>query len=37
VLDWPKRCKLARAFRWGCSDKRLELAQLPGQLGVCLT
>jgi hypothetical protein len=32
VLGWPKRCKLARAFRWECSDKRLRLAQLLAQL-----
>jgi hypothetical protein len=34
VLGWPKGCKLVRAFRWEHSDKRLELAQLLGQLGV---
>jgi hypothetical protein len=34
---WPKRCELAHAFLWGYNDKRLELAQLLGQLGVFLT
>jgi hypothetical protein len=37
LLGWPKRCKLARAFLWEYSYKRLELAQLLGQLGVFLT
>jgi hypothetical protein len=37
VLGWPKRCKLAHAFLWGYSDKRLKLAQLLGELGVFLT
>jgi hypothetical protein len=37
VLGWPKICKLAHAFRWECSYKRLKLAQLLGQLGVFLT
>jgi hypothetical protein len=37
VLGWPKQCKLARAFMWEYSYKRLELAQLLGQLGVLLT
>ena len=37
MLDWPKRCKLAHACLWGYSYKRLKLAQLLGQLGVCLT
>jgi hypothetical protein len=37
VSGWPKRCKLARAFLWGYSYKRLKLAQLLGQLGVFLT
>ena len=34
VLGWPKRCKLAHAFLWEHSYKRLKLqAQLLGQLG----
>ena len=37
VLGWPKRCKLAHAFLWEDSYKRLQLAQLLGQLGVFLT
>jgi hypothetical protein len=37
VLGWPKRCKLARAFLWEYSDKRLKLAQLQGQFGVLFT
>jgi hypothetical protein len=37
VLGWPKRCKLAHAFRWEYSYKRLKLAQLLGKLGVFLT
>jgi hypothetical protein len=37
VLGWPKRCKLAHAFLWEYSYKRLKLAQLLGQLGVFLT
>ena len=37
VLGWHKRCALARAFPWGYGCKRLKLAQLLGQLGVCLT
>ena len=37
VSGWPKRCKLARAFLWEYSYKRLKLAQLLGQLGVFLT
>jgi hypothetical protein len=37
LLGWPKRCKLARAFLWEYSDKRLKLAQLLGQTGVFLT
>jgi hypothetical protein len=32
-----KRCKLAHAFRWEYSYRRLKLAQLLGQLGVFLT
>jgi hypothetical protein len=32
ALGWPKRCKLARAFLWEHSYKRLTLAQLLGQL-----
>ena len=32
---WPKRCKLAHAFLWEYSYKRLT--QLLGQLGVFLT
>jgi hypothetical protein len=30
MLGWPKICKLARAFLWENSNKRLELAQLLG-------
>jgi hypothetical protein len=37
VSGWPKRSKLAHAFLWGYSDKRLELAQLLGQRGAFLT
>ena len=37
VLGWPKICKLAHAFLWEYSYKRLKLAQLLGQLGVLLT
>ena len=37
VSGWPKRCKLAHAFLWEYSYKRLKLAQLLGQLGVFLT
>jgi hypothetical protein len=37
VSGWPKRCKLAHAFLWAYSYKRLELAKLLGQLGVFLT
>ena len=33
ALGWPKRCKLAHAFLWEFSWKRLKLAQLLGQLG----
>ena len=36
MLGWPKRCKLAHAFLWEYSCKRLKLAQLLGQLGVFL-
>ena len=36
-LGWPKRCKLAHAFLWKYSYKRLELAQLLGQHGSLLT
>ena len=36
MLGWPKRCKLAHAFLWEYSYKRLKLAQLLGQLGVFL-
>ena len=36
VLGWPKRCQLAHAFLWEYSYKRLQLAQLLGQLGVLL-
>jgi hypothetical protein len=34
VSGWPKRCKLAHAFLWEHSYKRLKLAQLLVQLGV---
>ena len=37
VLGWPKRRKLAHAFLWGYSYKRLKLAQLLGQLDAFLT
>ena len=37
LLGWPERRKLAHAFLWECSYKRLKLAQLLGQLGVFLT
>ena len=37
VLAWPRRCELARGFLLEYSCKRLELAQLLGQLGVVLT
>ena len=37
VLGWPKRRKLARAFLWEYSYRRLQLAQLLGQLVVFLT
>jgi hypothetical protein len=36
VSGWYKRCKLAHAFRWEYSSDWLEVAQLPGQLGVSL-
>jgi hypothetical protein len=37
VSGWPRRYKPANAFLWECRYKRLELAQLLGQLGVFLT
>jgi hypothetical protein len=37
LLGWPKRCKLAHAFRWEYSNEGLKLGQLPGQRGVFLT
>jgi hypothetical protein len=37
VLGWANILKFAHAFRWGCSYKRRELAQLLDQHGVCLT
>jgi hypothetical protein len=37
VLGWPKRCKLAHAFLWETSCKRLQLAQVLGQPAVSLT
>ena len=37
MLGWPKRCKLAHAFLWKYSYKRMKLAQLLGQLGVFFT
>ena len=37
MLGWPKRHKLAHAFMWEHSYKRLKLAQLLGQLGFFLT
>ena len=36
MLDWPERYKLAHAFLWENSYKRLKLAQLLGQLGLFL-
>jgi hypothetical protein len=36
VLGWPKRCKLAHAFLWEHSYKRLKLGQLLGQLCIFL-
>jgi hypothetical protein len=36
VLGRPKRSRLAHAFLWECSYKRLKLAQLLGQLGAFL-
>ena len=37
VSGWPKICKLAHAFLWEYSYKRLKSAQLLGQLGAFLT
>jgi hypothetical protein len=37
VLGWSKRCKLAHAFLWKYSYKRLKLAQVLGQPGIFLT
>jgi hypothetical protein len=37
LSSWSKRCKLAHAFLWEYSYKRLKLAQLLSQLGVFLT
>ena len=37
MLGWPKSCKLAHAFLWKYSYKRLKLAKLLCQLGVFLT
>jgi hypothetical protein len=37
VLGWPKRCKLAHAFLWEYSCKRLKMAQLLGRHGVFRT
>ena len=37
MLGWPNRRKLAHAFLWEYSYKRLQLARLPGQLGGFLT
>jgi hypothetical protein len=37
VLGWPNRCKLARAFPWDYSYKRLTLAQLLGRHRAFLT
>ena len=37
VFGWPNRCKLAHAFLWEYSYKRLKLDQLLGQHGVFLT
>ena len=35
VSGWPRRCKLDYVFLWEYACKRLYLAQLVGQLGVC--
>ena len=37
MLGWPKRCKLAHAFLWENSCKRLKLAQVLGRHGIFLT
>jgi hypothetical protein len=37
VSGWPKRSRLAHAFLWEYSYRRLKLAQFLGQLGVFLT
>jgi hypothetical protein len=37
MLGWPEICKLAHAFLWEYSYKRLKLAQRLGQLDVFLT
>jgi hypothetical protein len=37
LVGWPKRSKLAQAFRWEYNYKRLKLAQLLGQLGIILS
>jgi hypothetical protein len=37
VLGWPKLRKLAQAFLWEYSYKRLKLAQLLGQPGAFFT
>jgi hypothetical protein len=37
VLGWAKIYKLAHAFVWEYSYKRLKFAQLLGQLGIFLT
>jgi hypothetical protein len=37
VFGRPKGRKFAHAFMWECRYKRLQLAQLPGQLGIFLT
>jgi hypothetical protein len=37
VSGWPKRYKLAHAFLWQYSHKKLKSAQLLGQVGVFLT
>ena len=37
AFGWPRRCKLARAFVWEYSYKRLKLAHFLGQLGGFLT
>jgi hypothetical protein len=37
LSGWPKICKLAHAFRWEYSYKRLKVAQLLDHFGIFLT